>query len=195
MKHRFKKMKTVLKYLVCLFILGGFVSCDKDTDAGLKKSKLGQGILDSRPLDTGHYLYEDSNGSGFIELALAGFGWVSDEGVWQDDTEFMNIDYRRSSKSNHKIKGAEEYQKEYPEENLEDFSETIPIKDYKNSEFRLDPKRLVFLSQDVLSLKMSEEKGYILLTLQTPLRAEDGSPATYKLKYIPFRGHWLKPEK
>ncbi len=201
-------MNTILRYVLCFLLLGNLISCDKEKvdnpnqirtidnpNVAIKKPNKDIYKPTDEPSSPENepprhkilYRYsvnENIKDSAFIEVLIDGYGVVTEKGYWDRNSELRQIYYSRVGQSNRTIEGIKAYLKEHPKEDLSKLTTRIPVKDFKNSELILDQTKSNFIAKDILSVKMSKEEDCLLLTLKTPLREEDSSPVTYKLKYV-----------
>ncbi len=139
---------------------------------------------------------EKAENTTFIELSLWGNGikYTSDvEGkipnfYWTRNSRLGAIRFYRVGKNLDKIKGYDAYLKQLADRKSEflDYSKASFNKDISEVIIKPDPrdKQPHLRIDDILSIKMGKDEDCLFVTLKTPLRDEDKSPATYKLKSV-----------
>ncbi len=187
-------MKTILKYLLLCLLLGfTLISCKK-------KNEIKKEIEDYPPAFTELYRYvvdEKDDDLTFIEVLLVGNGIKYSSGIegkdphycWTDNSNLASIRFCRVGKNLEKIEGYDAYLKQFPDRKFSDFL------DYSKASFNEDISKIIIKSEpkdkenrfrldDILSIKVGKDEDCLFVTLKTPLRDEDKSPATYKLKSV-----------
>ncbi len=187
-------MNKILTYII-LGLFSLFLSCNKKGG----ELKLPNEIEGELPGFISIYRYSVGNNdipTTFIEVTLLGNGIKFNEATardlkrfWSEKTSFALVKFYRVGKNLDKIDGYKLYMEKYPEKPLDSFLESIRVDfDQNSSELRLeqtdiDKEQNIRIS-DISSIKVGKDEDCLFVTLKTPLRDEDKSPATYKLKSV-----------